>query len=133
MKQVAIAAVLALWAGTGAAQSTVEAVYAIEAAYAAALTLAIEYAALPRCGTAAAKGPCSEAATVERLRVLDAVATSAMRGAQLIARDAGASDQQMRGIIAEGFKEVYFQDDGGRAMGLSDVAINDIDYLDLNY
>jgi hypothetical protein len=49
------------------------------------------------------------------------------------ARDAGASDQQMRGIIAEGFKEVYFQDGGGRAMGLSDVEINDIDYLDLNY
>lgn len=38
------------------------------------------------------------------------------------ARDAGASDQQMRGI-AEGFKEVYFQDGGGRAMGLSDVEI----------
>jgi DNA-binding transcriptional regulator YdaS (Cro superfamily) len=34
------------------------------------------------------------------------------------ARDAGASDQQMRGIIAEGFKEVYFQDGGGRAVGL---------------
>ncbi|MER6103771.1 XRE family transcriptional regulator [Streptomyces sp. NPDC001832] len=49
------------------------------------------------------------------------------------ARDAAASDQQMRGIIAEGFKEVYFQDGGGRAMGLSDVEINDIDYLDLDY
>jgi hypothetical protein len=49
------------------------------------------------------------------------------------ARDAGASDQQMREIIAEGFKDVYFQDGGGRAMGLSDVAINDIDYLDLDY
>ncbi|MFF8696709.1 telomere-protecting terminal protein Tpg [Streptomyces sp. NPDC015144] len=49
------------------------------------------------------------------------------------ARDAGASDQQMRGIIAEGFKEIYFQDGGGRAMGLSDVEINDIDYLDLDY
>ncbi|MFD9575547.1 telomere-protecting terminal protein Tpg [Streptomyces sp. NPDC059982] len=49
------------------------------------------------------------------------------------ARDSGASDQEMRGIIAEGFKEVYFQDNGGRAMGLSDVAINDIDYLDLEF
>ncbi|MFH8582602.1 telomere-protecting terminal protein Tpg [Streptomyces zaomyceticus] len=49
------------------------------------------------------------------------------------ARDAGASDRDMRGIIAEGFKEVYFQDGGGRAMGLSDVEINDIDYLDLDY
>ncbi|MEU8992851.1 XRE family transcriptional regulator [Streptomyces sp. NPDC048558] len=49
------------------------------------------------------------------------------------ARDAGASDQEMRGIIAEGFKENYFQDGGARALGLSDVAINDIDYLDLDY
>ncbi|WP_405772048.1 XRE family transcriptional regulator [Streptomyces sp. NBC_00080] len=49
------------------------------------------------------------------------------------ARDAGASDQQMRQIIAEGFKEIYFQDGGTRATGLSDVEINDIDYLDLDY
>ncbi|MFF3312942.1 telomere-protecting terminal protein Tpg [Streptomyces sp. NPDC002952] len=49
------------------------------------------------------------------------------------ARNAGASDQQMRQIIAEGFKEVYFQDGGARARGLSDVEINDIDYLDLDY
>ncbi|MFF7365456.1 telomere-protecting terminal protein Tpg [Streptomyces sp. NPDC008125] len=49
------------------------------------------------------------------------------------ARDTGQSDQEMREIIAEGFKEVYFQDGGGRAMGLSDVEINDIDYLDLEY
>lgn len=49
------------------------------------------------------------------------------------ARNTGASDQEMRGIIAEGFKEVYFQDGGGRAMGLSDVEINDIDYLDLDF
>jgi hypothetical protein len=49
------------------------------------------------------------------------------------ARGAGAGDQQMRRIIAEGFKDVYFQDGGGRAMGLSDVAIDGIDYLDLDY
>lgn len=49
------------------------------------------------------------------------------------ARDAGADDQQMRAIIAEGFKEIYFQDSGSRAMGLSDVTLNDIDYFDLDY
>ncbi|MFF7191404.1 telomere-protecting terminal protein Tpg [Streptomyces sp. NPDC008222] len=49
------------------------------------------------------------------------------------AREAGASDQEMRGIIAEGFKDVYFQDGGARAMGLSDVTFTDIDYLDLDY
>ncbi|MFF4053918.1 telomere-protecting terminal protein Tpg [Streptomyces chartreusis] len=49
------------------------------------------------------------------------------------ARDSGAGDQEMRQIIAEGFKDIYFQDGGGRALGLSEVEINDIDYLDLDY
>ncbi|MET7695117.1 XRE family transcriptional regulator, partial [Streptomyces sp. NPDC005483] len=49
------------------------------------------------------------------------------------ARDTGASDQEMRQIIAEGLKETYFQDGGNRAMGLTDVTLNDIDYLDLDY
>ncbi|MFJ4963335.1 telomere-protecting terminal protein Tpg [Streptomyces sp. NPDC088729] len=49
------------------------------------------------------------------------------------AREAGAQDGQLRDIIAEGFKDVYFQDGGSRAMGISDVSINDIDYLDLDY
>ncbi|MFG3275956.1 telomere-protecting terminal protein Tpg [Streptomyces luteogriseus] len=49
------------------------------------------------------------------------------------AREAGASDQHMRGIIADGFREIYFQDGGARAMGLSEVVLTDIDYLDLDY
>ncbi|MGW7081676.1 telomere-protecting terminal protein Tpg [Streptomyces sp. NPDC054866] len=49
------------------------------------------------------------------------------------ARETGADDRQMRGIIAEGLKDVYFQDGGVRAMGLSDVEINDIDYMDLDF
>ncbi|MFJ9321736.1 telomere-protecting terminal protein Tpg [Streptomyces globisporus] len=49
------------------------------------------------------------------------------------ARNAGASEGEMRGIVAEGLKDVYFQDGGSRATGLSDVQINDIDYLDLDF
>ncbi|MFE7137568.1 telomere-protecting terminal protein Tpg [Streptomyces sp. NPDC057644] len=49
------------------------------------------------------------------------------------ARDTGASEGEMRGIVAEGLKDVYFQDGGSRATGLSDVEINDIDYLDLDF
>lgn len=49
------------------------------------------------------------------------------------ARDAGADDQQTCGITAEVFKESFFRDGGGRAMGMSDVENNDIDYLDLNH
>ena len=99
MKHVAIATVLLAWASAGTAQSTVEAVHAVDSADAAALTLAIEYAALPRCGSAAAVGACSESAVVERLRVVDAVATSALRGAQMISRDSGASPQTAEGAV----------------------------------
>lgn len=49
------------------------------------------------------------------------------------ARDAGASDQQMRQIIAEGLTDIYFQDSDSRALGLTDVTLNDTDYLDLDY
>ncbi|MEU4065107.1 XRE family transcriptional regulator [Streptomyces wedmorensis] len=49
------------------------------------------------------------------------------------ASDQGAGDQQLRQIIAEGFKENYFQDGGTRATGLSDVEINDIDYIDVEF
>ncbi|WP_432127492.1 telomere-protecting terminal protein Tpg [Streptomyces sp. bgisy082] len=49
------------------------------------------------------------------------------------AQDRGLGDQRMREIVAEGFKEAYFQDNGSRAMGLSEVKINDIDYLDIEY
>ncbi|MFI2315190.1 telomere-protecting terminal protein Tpg [Streptomyces sp. CB00072] len=49
------------------------------------------------------------------------------------AHDAGAGEQQMRNIISEGFKDVYFQDGGSRATGISDVAISEIDYLDIGY
>ncbi|MEV0449873.1 XRE family transcriptional regulator [Streptomyces sp. NPDC050600] len=49
------------------------------------------------------------------------------------ARDTGATDQDMREIVAEGFKEVYFQDGGGRATGLSEVQLTDIDYLDIEF
>ncbi|MEU3889115.1 XRE family transcriptional regulator [Streptomyces sp. NPDC029041] len=49
------------------------------------------------------------------------------------AREAGAGDQRLRQIIADGFREIYFQDGGARALGLSDVSLNDIDYIDLDY
>ncbi|MBE1602655.1 hypothetical protein H4687_008784 [Streptomyces stelliscabiei] len=49
------------------------------------------------------------------------------------ARAQGAGDRRLRGIVAEGLKDIYFQDGGSRATGLSDVEINDIDHLDLDY
>ncbi|MFB7090937.1 telomere-protecting terminal protein Tpg [Streptomyces sp. NPDC056296] len=48
------------------------------------------------------------------------------------AQQQGATDQQMRDIVAQGLQEVYFKDGGRRAAGL-EVALTDIDYFDLSY
>ncbi|MFD4392629.1 telomere-protecting terminal protein Tpg [Streptomyces sp. NPDC058495] len=49
------------------------------------------------------------------------------------ARRSGAADQMMRQIVADGLKEVYFQDGGRRASGLYEVELNSIDYIDFEY
>ncbi|WP_331720181.1 XRE family transcriptional regulator (plasmid) [Streptomyces sp. NBC_01102] len=49
------------------------------------------------------------------------------------ARDRGDNDQKLREIIADGFREVYFQDGGRRAGDLHQVEMKNIDYLDLDY
>ncbi|MEU8140158.1 hypothetical protein [Streptodolium elevatio] len=48
------------------------------------------------------------------------------------AQDAGASDQQIRRIVAEGLPEVYFKDGGNRAQGL-EIALLDIDFFDASF
>ncbi|HEY5833684.1 telomere-protecting terminal protein Tpg [Streptomyces sp.] len=48
------------------------------------------------------------------------------------AQQQGASDRQLREIVAEGLQEIYFKDNGARAQGL-EVAITDIDYFDVSY
>ncbi|MER7112601.1 telomere-protecting terminal protein Tpg [Streptomyces sp. NPDC000229] len=48
------------------------------------------------------------------------------------ARQQGATDQQMRDIVAQGLQEEYFKDGGRRAAGL-EVAFTDIDYFDVSY
>ncbi|CAL9673833.1 hypothetical protein SUDANB176_07612 (plasmid) [Streptomyces sp. enrichment culture] len=45
------------------------------------------------------------------------------------AKDAGASEQQLRGIAAEGLGEVYFRDGGRRAHGL-EVEFTDVEHLE---
>ncbi|MGP4004211.1 telomere-protecting terminal protein Tpg [Streptomyces sp. 8N706] len=48
------------------------------------------------------------------------------------AREQGATDQQMRTIVAEGLQEIYFKDGGRRATDL-EVEFTDIDYVDLSF
>ncbi|WP_331735547.1 helix-turn-helix domain-containing protein (plasmid) [Streptomyces althioticus] len=47
------------------------------------------------------------------------------------AQDAGASEQQLRGLAAEALGEVYFRDGGRRAHGL-DVELTDIEQLEID-
>lgn len=48
------------------------------------------------------------------------------------AQEAGASDQQLQQIVAEGLKEVYFQDGGRRAGSLEDVRFTDVQHLEFD-
>ncbi|QYX83574.1 telomere-protecting terminal protein Tpg [Streptomyces akebiae] len=68
----------------------------------------------------------------DRLRHLT-VALPPQYAARLFdAQAAGATDQQLREITAEGLKEVYFQDGGRRAGQLEEVRFTDIDHLDFD-
>ncbi|MGP3954137.1 telomere-protecting terminal protein Tpg [Streptomyces sp. 7N604] len=48
------------------------------------------------------------------------------------AQQQGASDRQLREIVAEGLQEVYFKDNGARAQGL-EVEFTDVDYFDVPF
>lgn len=48
------------------------------------------------------------------------------------AQAAGATEQQLQHIAAEGLQEIYFKDRGRRAPGLQ-VEFTDIDYMELDY
>ncbi|GAA4887213.1 hypothetical protein GCM10023237_00380 [Streptomyces coeruleoprunus] len=48
------------------------------------------------------------------------------------AQVAGAGEQELRAIAAEGLQEIYFKDRGRRAQGL-EVELTDIDYVEFDY
>ena len=45
----------------------------------------------------------------------------------------GAGEADLRNIVAEALREVYFRDRGRRARSLEEVRINDIDYIELDF
>ncbi|MFF7638541.1 telomere-protecting terminal protein Tpg [Kitasatospora sp. NPDC008050] len=67
-----------------------------------------------------------------RLRRLTVHLPPAHAARLLEAQDQGASDQQLRDILALGIQETYFQDYGRRADGL-EVQLTDIAYLDVAF
>jgi hypothetical protein len=48
------------------------------------------------------------------------------------AREAGATDQQLRDIAADALKDVYFQDGGRRAGSLEEVRFTDVEHLEFD-
>ncbi|SHN34325.1 hypothetical protein SAMN05216499_1412 [Actinacidiphila paucisporea] len=48
------------------------------------------------------------------------------------AQAAGATEQQLQRIAAEGWQEIYFKDRGRRAADL-EVEFTDIDYIELDF
>ncbi|PZG86636.1 DNA-binding protein [Streptomyces sp. NTH33] len=48
------------------------------------------------------------------------------------AQQAGAGDQQLQRIVAEGLKEMYFQDGGRRAGSLEEVRFTDIEHVEFD-
>jgi hypothetical protein len=65
------------------------------------------------------------------MRRLTEAIDPATAAALFAAYQAGADEQQLRQILAQGLGHAYFRDRGRRAQGL-DVEINAIDYIDLD-
>ncbi|WP_322872279.1 telomere-protecting terminal protein Tpg [Streptomyces goshikiensis] len=66
-----------------------------------------------------------------RMRHLTVALPPEFAGRLFDAQDAGASEQQLRDIAAEGLQEVYFKDRGRRAGGLL-VEFTDIDHIEFD-
>ncbi|KAF5990785.1 telomere-protecting terminal protein Tpg [Streptomyces sp. WAC00263] len=94
----------------------------------AATTGGITIETRARFGFTAAPGTTDDA----RIRLITQHLTPDYAGRLLDAHTAGATDQQLKDIAAEGLQEVYFKDRGRRAPGLR-VDFTDIDYLDIGY
>lgn len=66
-----------------------------------------------------------------RMRHLTVALPPEFAGRLFDAQDAGASEQQLRDIAAEGLQEIYFKDRGRRAGGLL-VEFTDIDHIEFD-
>ncbi|KUO15939.1 telomere-protecting terminal protein Tpg [Streptomyces dysideae] len=81
-----------------------------------------------RFGFTAAPGTTDDA----RIRLITQQLPPAYAARLFDAHAAGATDQQLQEIAAEGLQEIYFKDRGRRAPGLQ-VAFTDIDYVELDF
>ncbi|NEC91739.1 XRE family transcriptional regulator [Streptomyces sp. SID12501] len=94
----------------------------------AATTSGITIETRARFGYTAAPGTTDDA----RIRLITQHLPPDYAARLLDAHTAGATDQRLQEIAAEGLQEVYFKDRGQRAPGLQ-VAFTDIDYVELGF
>jgi hypothetical protein len=105
----ALAASLAACSLQPAPQSPAQAVYAVEGDYTAALSVAVQYRALPPCSSLAS-GLCSTPEVLAQLQKGDAAAWSAIAAAQNTVRTPGASsDAKMAALAAAQQETTAFQ------------------------
>jgi transcriptional regulator with XRE-family HTH domain len=95
---------------------------------AAATTGGIVIETRARFGFSAAPGSTDDS----RLRLITQHLPPAYAARLFEAREAGATERELRDIAAEGLQEQYFKDGGRRASGLQ-VEFTDIDYVELDY
>ncbi|WP_407555096.1 helix-turn-helix transcriptional regulator [Streptomyces sp. Pv4-95] len=81
-----------------------------------------------RLGFTAAPGSTDDA----RIRLITQHLPPAYAARLFDAHAAGANDQQLQAIAAEGLQEIYFKDRGRRAPGLQ-VEFTDIDYVEMDF
>lgn len=67
-----------------------------------------------------------------RIRLITQALPPAYAARLFDAQAAGAAEQELQNIAAEGLQEIYFKDRGRRADGLQ-VEFTDIDYVELDY
>ncbi|GAB3960099.1 telomere-protecting terminal protein Tpg [Streptomyces sparsus] len=94
----------------------------------AATTSGIVIETRARFGYTAAPGSTDDG----RLRLITQALPPAYAARLFEARDAGATEQQLRDIAAEGLQEIYFKDRGRRAQDLL-VEFTDIDYVEIGF
>ncbi|WP_327270777.1 helix-turn-helix domain-containing protein (plasmid) [Streptomyces sp. NBC_01218] len=92
----------------------------------AAASTGIKVETRARFGFTAAAGSSDDG----RIRRLTQALPPAYAARLFDAKAAGASDEDLQAVIAEGLQDQYFQDGGRRATGLQ-VQFTDIDYLDI--
>lgn len=101
MRKIIAVAAMALFVAAcgGLSPSAQSDVYSAKTAYGAALTLAVAYNKLPRCGAPTSSPLCSDQAAVLQLRKADSVAALALDQAEAVVRNPASSSSLIAAAV----------------------------------